>query len=97
MVVQGELFTAAEPTIQVILAALSGRSLKKHTTIDLLELSFQIISGASQKREEHSQSYKMLQDRVIACANRGLWLFYSFFGGGIYQFLQTRKIAKADQ
>ena len=22
-------------------------------------------------------------------------LFYSFFGGGIYQFLQTRKIAKA--
>jgi len=23
-------------------------------------------------------------------------LFYSFFGGGVYQFLQTRKIAKGN-
>lgn len=80
VVVQGELFSSAEPTVDVILAALSEK-MPRHTTIDLLELLFQMTSAAVLQLERRSDVYEKLQKKVLSCAKNGVWLLYKYLDG----------------
>jgi hypothetical protein len=63
---QDTIFSAAEPTIDVILAALAGDP-PRHVRITLLDLTFLILNGGSNEDPD-------LHERCHARALRGVWL-----------------------
>jgi hypothetical protein len=63
---QDAIYTAAEPTIDVILAALAGDR-PKHVKVTLVDLLFLILNGRS---DEDPQ----LHERCLKRALRGIWL-----------------------
>jgi hypothetical protein len=63
---QDTIFSAAEPTIDAILAALAGDR-PRHVKITLLDLMFLLLNGDSD--EDHD-----LRERCHARALRGIWL-----------------------
>lgn len=78
VVVQGRLFSAAEPTLQVLIASLLNAR-PRHIKIDVLELIFQIVVGAA--AESANEEYKKMQQRVQFRALEGLWVFYGELNG----------------
>ncbi len=78
VVVQGQLFSAAEPTLQVLVASLLDPR-PKHTKIDVLELIFQIVAGSVS--EASDTEYKKLQTRIHSRAVDALWIFYGELDG----------------
>lgn len=63
---QDTIFSAAEPTIDVIMAALAGNR-PRHVKITLLDLMFLLLNGDS--NEDHD-----LRERCHSRALRGIWL-----------------------
>ncbi|MET3182287.1 UNVERIFIED_ORG: hypothetical protein ABIC43_005462 [Variovorax guangxiensis] len=78
VVVQGRLFSAAEPTLQVLIASLLNAR-PKHVKVDTLELIFQIVAASS--AEVSNEEYKEMQRRVQLRALEGLWIFYRELNG----------------
>ncbi|WP_440531912.1 hypothetical protein [Variovorax sp. YR566] len=78
VVVQGQLFSAAEPALQVLIASLLNVR-PRHTKIDVLELIFQIVAAAT--LEATSDEYRELQCRIRLRALEGMWVFYGELNG----------------
>jgi len=78
VVVQGQLFSAAEPTLQVLIASLLNVR-PRHTKIDVLELIFQIVAAAFSEAED--EKYREMQRRIQLRALEGLWVFYGELNG----------------
>lgn len=75
VVVQGQVFEAAEYVVQVIMAALVKPDRPRHVRIDLLELLFQIIHGIPHQ-QEIERGMADLVERCKDKARQGLWLLY---------------------
>ena len=74
VVVQGQLFQAAEPVVSVLLAALLDQS-PLHIRSRILELLFQILSGHPDESEV-AASNEGLAERCKSKAREGLWVLY---------------------
>jgi hypothetical protein len=72
IVVQGELFEAAEASTSVLVAALADER-PRHIRIAALELLFQILSGQPSESKQ-TPTRPDLADRCRARAREGLWL-----------------------
>ncbi|RSZ33336.1 MULTISPECIES: hypothetical protein [unclassified Variovorax] len=78
VVVQGQLSSAAEPTLQVLIASLLNAR-PRHTKIDVLELIFQIVAASI--AEVVNEECKEIQRRVRLRALEGVWVFYGELNG----------------
>ncbi|WP_236239993.1 hypothetical protein [Streptomyces sp. CC228A] len=78
VVVQGQLYGAALPTVPVLLAALLD-DLSADARDLVLELLFQIVAGEADE-EEAARGNVDLGDRCRAAARQGLWLVYRELG-----------------
>ncbi|MEV0964717.1 MULTISPECIES: hypothetical protein [unclassified Streptomyces] len=78
VVVQGQLYSAALPTVHVLLAALLDE-LSADARDLVLELLFQIVSGEADE-EERGMGNSALGDLCRDAAREGLWLVYRELG-----------------
>ncbi|MEU9335747.1 hypothetical protein AB0D49_21615 [Streptomyces sp. NPDC048290] len=78
VVIQGQLYSAAVPTVSVLLAALLDE-LSPDARDLVLELLQQIVRGEAEK-EEAALGDADLGDRCRAAAREGLWLVYRELG-----------------
>ncbi|MBB1244436.1 hypothetical protein GL263_12815 [Streptomyces durbertensis] len=87
VVVQGQLFSAALPTLEVVLAGLAD-DLAPDARDAALELAFQIVSGESDE-EEVARGNADLGPACRRAAQQGKWLFYRELG------TRRRKLAES--
>lgn len=86
VVVQGQLYNSAEFVVPVLLAALLEPR-PRHTTIGILELLFQIVSGQSHE-DEVLLGCADLGDRCKARAREGIWVLYGELMHGLRESAQ---------
>ena len=75
VVVQGQLYQAAEPVVAVLMAALLAEESPRHVRLGVLELLFQILSGSAHGSEvalDNRCVDEVCRDR----AREGLWILY---------------------
>lgn len=78
IVVQGQLFSAAEPATSVLTAALAG-DISPDARDAVMELIHQIVRGTPDE-EELARGDTELGERCRARAREGLWFFYRELG-----------------
>lgn len=75
VVVQGQLYQAAEPAVSVLMAALLAEESPRHVRLGVLELLFQILSGSAHD-SEIAQGNRRLDEVCRDRAREGLWILY---------------------
>jgi hypothetical protein len=95
VVVQGELFEAAEPAVSVLVAAFADER-PRHVRIAALDLLYQILAGLPGPVEREAGNDDLLA-RCQARAREGFWLLlHEFLAGESAAALDVLKLIASD-